>query len=220
MAPVPIDAPLDLEGRLDSGTARLGVARNGHPLASAAIGAIDRGAPCPETWRGADGGWALPTSETCLACGTENPLGLQAGLRFDDEGVWARLDPQPAWRTAEGTLHPAAGPVLLDEVAWWIGALFAREGGVTNRLRVTLYRPDLPRGPLWAAGRFDRVTPVDRHGAFWRAEPALFGADGALLATASIVFRSGAAYGARQMGYFRSRTPPGLFRRMFPGYAS
>ena len=40
-----------------------------------------------------------------------------------------------------------------------------------------------------------------------------------LLATAAIVFRAGADYSARQMTYFRSRTDPEVFARMFPAYA-
>ena len=33
-----------------------------------------------------------------------------------------------------GGLHPALAPVVLDEIAWWLGALAMREGGLTNRI--------------------------------------------------------------------------------------
>jgi hypothetical protein len=110
--------------------------------------------------------------------------------------------------------------VILDEIAWWLGALVSQEGGLTNRISLTLPRPDVAvAGPLLAGGRFDAVTPVDRRRTFWRTHGALIGADGAVLATAAIVFRAGADYSARQMTYFRSRTDPEVFARMFPAYA-
>jgi len=67
--------------------------------------------------------------------------------------------------------------------------------------------------------RFDAVTPVDRKRTFWRTETALIAAHGNPVATASIVFRGGADYSARQLAYFRPRTPPETFARMFPNYA-
>jgi len=51
-----------------------------------------------------------------------------------------------------------------------------------------------------------------------RTETTLLGADGAPLARASIVFRGGADYSARQIEYFRPRSRPKIFRRMFPNY--
>jgi hypothetical protein len=102
----------------------------------------------------------------------------------------------------------------------WLGALLMKEGGLTNRISLRLLRPDAPfAGPRLAAGRFADVTPIDKKRTFWRTETALHGADGAPLATASIVFHGGADYSARQMEYFRPRTPPEIFRRMFPNYA-
>jgi hypothetical protein len=60
---------------------------------------------------------------------------------------------------------------------------------------------------------------MDRRRAFWRVESALMTEAGAVLATASIVYRSGAEYSERQLDYFRARTAPALFRRMFPTHA-
>ena len=67
-------------------------------------------------------------------------------------------------------------------------------------------------------GRFADVTPVDRRRTFWRTRSALLAADGTLLATAAIVFRAGADYSERQMAFFRSRTDPEIFERMFPNH--
>jgi hypothetical protein len=218
-ASVPIETPLRLEARRDEAAVSLAVRRDGHTLSAGVVKAQVAGAVVP-AWQGGRAGWALPMSEDCLACGARNPLGLRAGLRFDDEGVWARLEPSTAWRAVDGSLDPALGPVLLDEVAWWLGALVAKAGGLTNRLAITLTRPDWAFGPVVAAGRFEHVAPVDKKRVFWRTESALMAPDGALLATASIVFRGGAEYSARQMDYFRARTPPAVFRRMFPDRAS
>jgi hypothetical protein len=84
---------------------------------------------------------------------------------------------------------------------------------------VTLLAPDLPFDlPLVAAGRFADVLPIDKRRTFWRTECALMTAAGELLATASIVFRGGLDYSRRQMAYFRMRTPPAVFQRMFPNH--
>jgi hypothetical protein len=220
-APVPIDTTLALEGHADDDAVRLSVLQDGQPLASGAISALRaRDGATPAAWHGGDDGSPLPLSEHCLACGALNPLGLQAALRFDDTGVWARIEPRAPWRDPDGRLHAALAPVLLDEIAWWLGALVAKEGGLTNRIRVAL----LQHGAMWSAplvasGRFDAVTPVDRKRTFWRTETALIAADGNPVATASIVFRGGADYSARQLAYFRPRTPPETFARMFPTYA-
>jgi hypothetical protein len=134
--------------------------------------------------------------------------------------VWAQLTPRTAWRAAGGRLHPALAPVLLDEVAWWLGALVMKQGGLTNRLAVSLRDPDAPfEGPLAAGGRFADVTPIDRRRTFWRTESTLSAASGILLASASIVFRGGVDYSERQIPYFKPRTPPEIFRRMFPNYS-
>jgi hypothetical protein len=162
----------------------------------------------------------MPLSDQCLACGAHNPLGLQLGLRWDDDGVWGRFLPRAPWRGPGDRLDPALAPVLLDEIAWWLGALVTKEGGLTNRISVTLLRPDAAApGPVTAVGRFADVTPVDRRRIFWRTRAGVLAADGTVLAVASIVFRPGAEYSARQMPFFRARTDPGVFARMFPGYA-
>ena len=218
---VPVETELDLDGRAHDGVVTVTVLQDGQTLTSASVTPLRGGdhATAPP-WRGGGAGWPLPLSEDCLACGARNPLGLQVGLSFDDEGVWARLVPREPWSTGAGTLHPAIAPVLLDEIAWWLGALVMKEGGLTNRISVTLLDGALPAGtPLIGVGRFDQVEPVDRKRTFWRTASALLTEAGDLLATASIVFRGGADYSSRQMSYFRDRTPPDLFRRMFPGYA-
>lgn len=228
---VPIERALDLEGHAEGSAVGVSILERGQLLTSATITAADGHADggaleadaalrARADRAGDRDGWPMPRSEQCLACGADNPLGLRLGLRFDRHGVWARFEPRPSWRRPDGRLEPALAAVILDEIAWWLGALVSTEGGLTNRISLTLPRPDAAvAGPLLAGGPFDAVTPVDRRRTFWRTHGALIGADGAALATAAIVFRAGADYSARQMTYFRSRTDPEVFARMFPAYA-
>lgn len=196
----------------------LTILHGGHTLVSGRVADLPAALAVAPGWTGGDGP-SLPMSDDCLACGAQNPLGLQVALAFDDDGVWARLTPRVPWRAGGGRLHPALAPVLLDEVAWWLGALTMKQGGLTNRLAVSLHESDAPfEGALVAAGRFADVTPIDRKRTFWRTESTLSTASGRVLATASIVFRGGADYSEQQMAYFKPRTSPDVFRRMFPNY--
>jgi hypothetical protein len=216
---VPTESVLEIEAIHADGTAGLTISRGGHLLTSGTVTALETERLDAPWWGGARG-LTLPMSEDCLACGARNPLGLQVALAFDDEGVWARLEPRRPWRLHDDRLHPALVPVLLDEVAWWLGALVMKEGGLTNRLAISIREAELPAdGAVVAAGRFDRVAPVDRKGTFWRSALALGTAAGKVLATASIIFRGGPEYSTSQMPYFRSRAPVNVFRRMFPNHA-
>ena len=215
---VPTETALDLQAGRDGGTVWLTILQGGQTLTSGTV--VDlTGAGAAPTWRGGSAGASLPMSDDCLACGARNPVGLQVALSFDEEGVWAHLAPREPWRAGGDRLHPAFAPVLLDEIAWWLGALVMKEGGLTNRLAVSLHEPDAPfDGALVASGRFADVAPVDRKRTFWRTESTLSTPSGTLIATASIVFRGGTDYSERQMAYFKPRTPPEVFRRMFPNY--
>ena len=216
---VPLTTALTLEGGAREGGASVTILQDGQILSSVSVSLLAADAPAVRArWLGGRVGVPLPMSEDCLACGSRNPLGLQTALSFDDEGVWARLEPRAPWRSG-AALHDALAPVLLDEVAWWLGALTMREGGLTNRIQVTLHQSALPAGvPLLAAGRFADVTPIDRRRSFWRAVCDLSDLQGTPLASAVVVFRGGADYSARQVPYFRERTTAAAFARMFPNY--
>ena len=216
---VPLETALDLETGCNDDIVSLSIRQDGQTLTSGGVSPLGE-PPATTPWRGNGAGSPLPMSDQCLACGARNPIGLQVTLAFDGEGVWARLEPREAWRASGDRLHPALAPVLLDEVAWWLGALVMKEGGLTNRLEINLYEADAPfDGPLVAAGRFTDVTPIDRKRTFWRTESTLTTSSGHLLASASIIFRGGPDYSARQIPYFKPRTPPEVFRAMFPNYA-
>jgi len=216
---VPVGTALALEGSARAEGAVVTILQEGQTLTSASVRPSTAAPTAVPPERQREAGIALPMSDDCLACGARNPLGLQQALRFDTEGVWARLVPREPWRLDAARAHTALAPVLLDEVAWWLGALMMREGGLTNRIQVTLHAASLPAtGRLLAAGRFADVTPVDRNRTFWRTTCALFGEEGDPLAEAVIVFRGGAEWSARQMPYFKARTDAGTFARMFPSY--
>jgi hypothetical protein len=216
---VPVATALALEGSAAFGGAVVTILQDGQTLTSASVRPATTPPEATPPGRASGDGAALPMSEDCLACGARNPLGLQQALRFDAEGVWARLVPREPWRLDATRVHVALAPVLLDEVAWWLGALTMREGGLTNRIQVTLHVASLPAsGSLFAVGRLADVTPVDRRRTFWRTACALFDEGGRTLAEAAIVFRGGPEWSARQVPYFKGRTDAATFARMFPNY--
>jgi hypothetical protein len=219
---VPVETPFDLVAHADDGTVNVSILQDRQPLAAGMVTAASEVDSTLPRWTGAAEGTPLPMSEQCLACGSRNPLGLRVALSFDEVGVWVRLTPGPAWRADETTFHPALAPVLMDEVAWWLGALVMKEGGLTNRIALTLSETWRQGGvsEVVAAGRFADVTPVDRKRTFWRTQVSLATAEGHGLAAASIIFRGGPEYSRRQLNYFRPRTAPDIFRRMFPNHAN
>jgi|SRR5262245_8540115 len=219
-SPLPVETELSLAREPGDASTMLVVRQGAQTLTSGTVRPLEGSAAPVTAWSGGRDGAELPMSDDCLACGARNPLGLRAVLRLDGEGVWVRITPSPEWATGDGQVHLGVAPVLLDEIAWWMGAVRTGEGGVTNRLALHFLVPAIPSGPaLIAAGRFTDVTPVDRRRSFWRVEAALVTEDGRVLATAAIVYRCGPEYSTRQLGYFRARTTPELFRQMFPGHA-
>src|SRR5215831_2141665 len=172
---VPLETPLALEGSERGGAVTVSVMHNGTPLS--AVMARSGPPPAPEPLDppvATKDGIVLPTSERCLACGADNPLSLQARLRLDEGAVWGRVVAPPAWITRAGAIDPAVAPVLLDEIAWWLGALQMGEGGLTNRIALTLAGDPIPaRTPLIACGRFADVEPMDRQRTFWRTKASL-----------------------------------------------
>ena len=74
---------------------------------------------------------ALPVSAGCFACGVDNPLGLAARLTADATR-WADVDAAARLPPADGALAPVALTTLLDETAFWLGALATGEAGMTT----------------------------------------------------------------------------------------
>jgi acyl-coenzyme A thioesterase PaaI-like protein len=160
----------------------------------------------------------LPVSSTCVACGVDNALGLQAQLVFDDERVWTRWAPRPTAARADGTLAPIALTTLLDEAAFWLGALASGESGMTTELALTLHRSIAFGEPVIVAGERGR-TRSRSDARFWETEVTAADASGRIVASGHIVFVAVRGAARRLMQGFLSRSSPEILRRIFPAYA-
>jgi hypothetical protein len=173
-------------------------------------------APAPPIAAG-DGGDPLPLSSSCLACGVDNALGLRAQFRFDDERVWTRWIPRESAARGDGSLAPIALTTLLDEAAFWMGALASGESGMTTELAVTLRREVAFGEPLLVTGSRANTRARD-DGRYWQTEIAATDGSGEVVASARIVFVAVRGAARRLLGGFLSRSSPEIVRRIFPAY--
>lgn len=218
---IPLQTSLPLTVEASGGTVALTLGDDGKPLARAIVSLAPSGpAPTRNGWSGPpDKSLGFPTARGCLACGSENPIGLRVRLRFDDRWVWAEYRPSETYRTADGRIAPALYTVLLDEMAWWLGALATGEAGVTTDIHITLHRPTHPFGePLLAVGPRDRVAVTDEKGHFWGTETTVLAADGALLASGAIVFAGSRVYSKRLIPQLLKTNAPESLRPIFPAH--
>jgi hypothetical protein len=171
--------------------------------------------------RGSPGdGLPLPVATRCFACGTQNPLGLQVALRFDEQRVWTEYLPREPFRTSEGRLTTAALTTLLDETAFWLGALASGESGMTTELRVILHRPQVEFGkPLIVVGEREQAVPRAGDPRYRETAAAILSAEGDLLASARITFVAVRGAAKRLIAGILKRNPPEILRRVFPAYA-
>jgi len=161
---------------------------------------------------------ALPVSRTCFACGIDNPLGLRARLEFDDAEVRGTWQPREAFRTAEGALATAAVTTLLDETAFWLGALASGESGMTTDLRVTLHA-SVPFGAaLTVRGARAAVHSNPDDGRYWNTAVVATSDDGRPVAAARITFVAVRGAARRLVGGLLAMNDPALLRRVFPAY--
>jgi hypothetical protein len=176
--------------------------------------AVD-GPPAPT--QAGDGGDPLPLSSSCLACGVDNALGLRAEFRFDAERVWTRWIPRETAARDDGSLAPIALTTLLDEAAFWLGALASGESGMTTELAVSLRR-EVPFGePIVVTGARASVRARD-DGRYWQTDVAAADTAGQVVASARIVFVAVRGSARRLLGGFLSRSTPAILRRIFPTY--
>ena len=181
-------------------------------------GRVGPGAGAAPPMSAGERGDPLPVSSTCVACGVDNALGLQAQLLFDDERVWTRWVPRETAARADGSLAPIALTTLLDEAAFWLGALASGESGMTTELTVTLHRMLAFGEPVIVAGERGR-TRAREDGRYWETEITVADASGAIVADARIVFVAVRGAARRLVGGFLSRSSPEILRRIFPAYA-
>lgn len=217
---IPLQTSLPLTVRASTGDVALTLGDDVKPLARARVELAPPTTPPLNGWSGPpEKSLGFPTARGCLACGSENPIGLRVRLRFDDRWVWAEYRPSETYRTTDGRIAPALFTVLLDEMAWWLGALAMGEAGVTTDILITLHRPTHPFGePLLAVGPRDRVAVADEKGHFWKTETAVLAADGAVLASGAITFAGSRVYSKRLVPQLLKTNPPESLRPIFPSY--
>lgn len=222
---VPTETPLRLTTASVGAEARLALAHEDRPLAEATLSrervpAVDS-APLLAAWRAGHAAQGeIPGTDTCLACGGQNPLGLQVRFCFDDRFLWREYTPREVYRAADGSLHPALATIMLDELGWWLGALAQQECGVTTEVTVSVFRR-LPFAPLLVIG--DRAAvrlDDDPRGRYCRAGGLLLTREGELLAAADVRFAGSRAYTKRLLPAFLETTEPEALFRLFPSARS
>jgi acyl-coenzyme A thioesterase PaaI-like protein len=166
-----------------------------------------------------DAGHPLPISSTCFACGVDNPLGLHAQLFFDDARVWARWTPRETAAAPDGSLAPIALTALLDEAAFWLGALASGESGMTTELAVTLHRPIGLGAPIVVAGARSRTRARGDDRRFWDTEVVASDTSGVIVATARIAFVAVRGAARRLVTGLLALNAPDVLQRVFPAYA-
>lgn len=161
----------------------------------------------------------LPVSTTCFACGVDNALGLRVQLGHDDAVVGGVWRPRDTLRAGDGTLAPVALTALLDEAAFWLGALASGESGMTTELTVTLHG-GVPFGSAITVGgvrSLARPRPDDPR--YWDTEVGAWDDAGRLVAGARITFVAVRGAARRLAAWLLRINPPDVVRRVFPSYA-
>lgn len=190
-----------------------GGVRSTPDLAVEPAGSADPGAMSP-----GDDAMPLPVSSSCFACGLDNPLGLAARLRADAAAVGGTWTPRPGFRLADGTLAPVALTTLLDEAAFWLGALATGEAGMTTELEVTLHGDASAEGPITVAGLRSSAHARTDDPRYWDTVVAARDATGRLVASGAITFVAVRGAARRLVSGMLAVNASDLLRRVFPGY--
>lgn len=165
-------------------------------------------------------GVPLPVSRTCFACGVDNPAGLRARLAFDERTVGGAWTPGPGFAHAGGALAPVALTTLLDEAAFWLGALATGESGMTTELRVTLHDGATGAGAVHVGGERAAVRPRAEDARYWETRVTATDASGRLLASAAITFVTIRGAARRLVSGLLAVNPADVVRRVFPAYTA
>jgi hypothetical protein len=160
----------------------------------------------------------LPISRTCFACGVDNALGLGLALRADADAVGGTWSPPPRF-AASGALAPIALTTLLDEAAFWLGALATGEAGMTTELRVVLHADAAADAAITVAGSRAAVRPRADDPRYQETSLTARDAGGRLIASAAITFVAVRGAARRLVTGMLALNPPALLRRVFPAYS-
>ncbi len=160
----------------------------------------------------------LPVSYGCFACGTTNEIGLRLALEFDERAVAGEWAPREPLRSDAGTVATAGLTTLLDETAFWLGALATGEAGMTTELRVSLHRPAVFGTRLTVSGLRARVRPRADDPRYWQTETAIHDDRGALIASGRITFVVVRGVAKRLATGMLAMNPADVVRRVFPAY--
>jgi hypothetical protein len=162
----------------------------------------------------------LPVSRTCFACGIDNAVGLRARLAFDAHAVGGIWSPDPRFLASDGKLATVALTTLLDEAAFWLGALATGESGMTTELRVTLHDGAAAAGAVRIGGERAAVRPRADDGRYWETHVGAWDENGRLLATAAITFVTVRGAARRLVNGLLGVNPSEVVRRVFPAYTT
>jgi acyl-coenzyme A thioesterase PaaI-like protein len=216
---VPLGAPLPLKIRrtqaavgfqvLDDSRALL---VEGAVIAAAPAGATPTAVVTPPVT-----GQPLPVSSRCFACGVDNPLGLQARLQFDASAVWTRWQPSTQFRTRDGALASVALTTLLDEAAFWMGALTTGEAGMTTELRVTLHEGVRAEDAITVVGSRASVRARTEDGRYWDTTITAY-AGNRMVASATITFVAVRGAARKLVTGMFAMNERDIVARVFPGY--
>lgn len=213
---VPLGVPLALDVRPEAAGLRFELRDERGSLVDGRVGPAV-GAPAPAAGL-AGGAHPLPVSHACFACGTQNEIGLRLALAFDAATVAGDYVPRPHFRTGAGAVAPAVLTTLLDETAFWLGALASGESGMTTEIRIGLHRP-VPFGRrLHVSGRRGEVSPDPADPRYWRTLTAVHDESGALVASGRITFVAVRGAARRLASGMLAMNPPEVVRRVFPAY--
>jgi hypothetical protein len=183
-------------------------------------GRVQTGPPADMTGAPAAVDTPLPVSRTCFACGIDNALGLRARLAFDTRAVGGTWSPDPRFVGSDGTLATVALTTLLDEAAFWLGALATGESGMTTELRVTLHDGAVAPGAVRIAGERSAVRPRADDGRYWETRVGAWDERGRPLATAAITFVTVRGAARRLVNGLLGVNPSEVVRRVFPAYTT
>ena len=214
---VPLEVPLALAVRRDGDGARFALTEGRAILVEGSVARAD--ADVAEAARLAGTGHPLPTSHTCFACGTKNEIGLRLALAFDERSVAGEYLAGERFRNPDGTVAPVVLTTLLDEVAFWLGALATGEAGMTTELRVRLHRPVAFGTRLTVSGLRARVRPREDDPRYWQTETAVHDDRGAPVASARITFVAVRGAARRLAIGMLAMNPADVVRRVFPADA-